>query len=276
MQSKIDCHTHIVNRQIADEYFSRTDGYAIVMQFPDKFRGQIGDDDSLRTVQRDNRLFLCPCIDISRDIPPQLVAIERRLADCRIVGLKIYLTYQAGRADDERLLCVYRFADRHRLSVTFHTGLCSLVLPSDNDMPGSDAVYVARAAEQFPNVNFIIAHMDDPRFDACIRLVHTHENLYTDFSGAYETGTKEDADMEWAIETFAKAIRQYPDTYKKILYGTDFCPPINLSAIGEYDYTIHKIFPPEQWADVYFNNCLRAFPRLAEYLRVADAERVNI
>lgn len=273
MQKKIDCHTHIINSQIRDEYFSHTDGYAIVMQFLDKFRGQIGNDDSLQTVRSDERLFLCPCIDISQDIPPQLAAIEPHLTEHRIVGLKIYLTYQTGRADDERLLCVYRFADRHRLSVTFHNGLCSLVLPSDNDMAGSDAAYVARAAEQFPNVNFIIAHMDDPRFDACIRLVHNHENLFTDFSGAYEPGTKEDADIEWAIETFAKAIHQYPDTYQKILYGTDFCPPINLSAIAEYDYTIRKIFPPEQWEDVYFNNCLRAFPRLAAYLRVPHAER---
>lgn len=29
---KIDCHTHIYNEQIRAEYFSRTSGYAIVMQ----------------------------------------------------------------------------------------------------------------------------------------------------------------------------------------------------------------------------------------------------
>lgn len=266
MQKKIDCHTHIVNAQIRDEYFSRTNGYAIVMQFLEKFSGEIGTDDSFQTVRSDDRLFLCPCIDISRDIPPQLETLEQQLAGNRIVGLKIYLTYQTGRADDERLLCVYHFARKHRLSVTFHNGLCSLVLPSDNDMAGSDAVHVAHVAELFPDVNFIIAHMDDPRFDACIRLVHAHENIFTDFSGAYEPGTKEGADMEWAIETFAKAIHQYPDTYKKILYGTDFCPPIRLTAIEEYDYTIRKIFLPAQWEDVYFSNCLRAFPKLAEYL----------
>ena len=34
---KIDCHTHIINEKIRDEYFSKTDGYAIVMQFLPKF-----------------------------------------------------------------------------------------------------------------------------------------------------------------------------------------------------------------------------------------------
>lgn len=272
---KIDCHTHIVNEHIKEEYFLRTNGYAIVMQFLEKFSDKIGPDDSFLTVYKDKRLFLCPCIDISAEIQPQLDEIERYINDNRIVGLKIYLTYQTGRADDERLLCVYRFAQKHHLSVTFHNGLCSLVLPSDNDMEGSNAIYVARVAEQFPDVNFVIAHMDDPRFENCIQLVHSHNNIFTDFSGAYEPGTKEDADIEGAIKTFAKAINQYPDTYKKILYGTDFCPPINLFAIEEYDYTIKKIFSPEQFEDIYFNNSLRAFPKLKKYIYESNIERIK-
>lgn len=72
--------------------------------------------------------------------------------------------------------------------------------------------------------------------------------------------------MQWAIDTFAKAIHQYPDTYRQILYGTDFCPPIHLTALEEYEVTIGRIFQPDQFADIYYNNCLRAFPRLADYL----------
>ena len=270
MVNKIDCHTHIVNKQIRDEYFSRTDGYAIVMQFLDKFAEYGFSDDSYNTVKSDERLFLCPCIDISKDIPPQLELIEKNSEQIPIVGIKIYLTYQTGRADDERMYCIYKFAQKHRLSITFHNGSCSLVLPSDGDLAGSDAAYVKNVAEMFPDVNFIVAHMDDPRYDECIRIVHEHSNMFTDFSGAYEPGTKEGTDMQWAIETFSKAIHQYPDTYKKILYGTDFCPPINLSAIEEYDYTIEKIFTPGQLDDIYYNNCIRAFPRLSEYLKRKD------
>ena len=58
-----------------------------------------------------------------------------------------------------------------------------------------------------------------------------------------------------------------PGAYRQILYGTDFCPPIALSAFGEYDETIRRIFAPDQFEDIYWNNPLRAFPRLAEILR---------
>ncbi|MBQ7038872.1 MAG: amidohydrolase [Clostridia bacterium] len=264
---KIDCHTHIVNHAIKTAYFDRTDGYALVMPFIEKFAGNAPPDHSIDTVKSDKRLFLCPAIDISGDIPAQLTAVEPHLDDYRVVGLKIYLTYQAGRADDERLLPVYDFAEKYRLSVTYHTGSCSLVLPTDNDMEGSNARYVQNVARRYPTVNFIVAHMDDPRYEDCIRIVHEEPNMFTDFSGAYEPGTPEGTNIQWAIDTFVRAIHQFPDTYKSILYGTDFCPPISLSAIAEYDTTIASLFTPSQFEDVYYKNALRAFPRLCEYIK---------
>lgn len=266
LNKKIDCHTHIVTSSIKDEYFSRTDGYAIVLEFLPKFATAEMPDHSFETASSDSRLFLCPCIDIAKDIKPQLSRIEALLDKYPIVGLKIFLTYQAGRADDTEYIPIYEFAEKHRLTVTYHTGSCSLVLPSDNDMEGSNAIYVQHVAKQFPKVNFVVAHMDDPRYDECIRIVHEQPNMFTDFSGAYEPGTPEGASMDWAIETFAKAINQFPDTYKSILYGTDFCPPINLCAIEDYDTTISAIFPKEYHQDIYYNNALRAFPRIADIL----------
>lgn len=267
---KIDCHTHIVNPAICQEYFSRTDGYALVMEFLPKFCTEQIPDVSRALMEQESRLFFCPCIDISGDIPAQLAAIEPEIEKYRIVGLKIFLTYQAGRADDEKMMPIYEFASRHRLSITYHTGSCALVLPSDNDLEGSNARYVQNVAKMFPDVNFIVAHMDDPRYDACIPIVHEQDNMFTDFCGAYEPGTPEGADMQWAIRTFAHAIHQFPDTYRKILYGTDFCPPINLSAIEEYETTIAAIFSPEQFDDIYFGNALRAFPRLSHYIQRED------
>ncbi len=266
-ENKIDCHTHIVTKDIKEEYFSRTKGYAIVMEFLDKFIDCGFPDDSYNVVKGDNRMFLSPVIDLTKSIEEQLGRIENKIDEFKIVGIKIFLTYQSGKADDEKLFPVYEFCEKYRLAVTYHTGSCALLLPSDNDIEGSNAMYVKNAALKFPKVNFVIAHMDDPRYNECIPIVNSCDNLYTDFSGAYEPGTKEGADIEWAIETFSNAINQCPDTYKKILYGTDFCPPINLSAVEEYDYTIEKIFAPEQLEDIYVNNPLRAFPRVREYLK---------
>lgn len=258
---KIDCHTHIVTAEIRDAYFARTDGWALVMQMPESL---MQNPDCVRTVRSDPRLFLCACIDLKKAVEPQLRQLEAHLDEWKVVGLKLYLTYQRGRADEPRLFPVYRFAAAHRLTVTFHTGLCSLVLPSDGDMEGSRACYVARAAEAFPQVNFVIAHMDDPRFDECVRLVAGHDNLYTDFSGAYETGTKEGGDVEGAIRTFGSAIHACAGMERKILYGTDFCPLLNMAQLEEYDLSLERIFDREALPLVYRENCLRAFPRLRD------------
>ncbi len=264
---KIDCHTHIVSPKIREEYFQRTTGFALVMQFPESI---MKNPDCIRTVQEDDRLFLNASVDLKRPIPPQLSLIEENLERWKVVGLKLYLSYQSSRANDPPLYPIYEFARRHRLTVTFHTGLCSLVLPSDQDIEGSAACYIAKAAEDFPEVNFVAAHMDDPRFTECIRLVAEHENMYTDFSGAYETGTKEGNDVEGAIATFGAAIHSQPGMERKILYGTDFCPPINLAQLEEYELSIEKIFPPEAFSLVYFENCLRAFPRLENWIKRED------
>jgi hypothetical protein len=90
--------------------------------------------------------------------------------------------------------------------------------------------------------------------------------MFTDFCGAFEPGTEVAADEEGTIEKFAHAIDQYPDTWKQILYGTDFCPPILLFEIDKYDYTIRKIFAEDKFEDIYWNNVLRAFPKAAKYI----------
>ena len=260
---KIDCHTHIVTPEIRDEYFSRTDGYALVMQMPDSI---MPNPLCVETVLSDDRLFLNAAIDLKRDIPGQLRELEPDIEAHKLVGLKIYLTYQRGRANDDRMYPIYEFAQKHRLTVTFHTGLCSLVLPTDNDMEGSNAKYIELAARDFPEVNFVIAHLDDPRFTDCVEILARNDNLFSDVSGAYETGTKEGNDVDGAIEIFREAILSQKGTEKKILYGTDFFPPINLAQLDEYDTTIERIFQPKDYDAVYFENCLRAFPRLREYI----------
>ncbi len=275
---KIDCHTHIVNREILSQYLQATGGqdYALVMEFLPYMQKPEMPDESWELCDGSKNLFLCPSIDIHRDIPAQLARIEEKMAarpGCRVVGLKIFLAYQTGKADDERMFPIYDFAEAHGLSVTFHTGYPSYHLPYENDMEGCKVKYVANVARRYPNVNFIVAHMGDPIYDESIRDIHGLENMFTDFCGAFEPGTDVAADEEGTIEKFAHAIHQYPDTWRQVLYGTDFCPPILLFEVEKYDYTIAKIFPKERFEDIYRNNALRAFPKLAEFLEKEGAEQ---
>lgn len=265
---KIDCHTHIINEKIRSEYFGRVKNrYALVMEFPGFLMKSGLEHECSQTVRGDDRLFICPYIDLRSDIGARLSELEPRLESDKIVGLKVYLSYQKGRADEEKLFPAYEFAAKHRLSFTFHTGLCSLVLPSDNDLEGSSAVHIGRAAELYPEVNFIAAHMDDPEFDRCMDVVASHKNIYTDISGAYETGTSYGANIDAAIDLFKSATDKHPECFRQMLYGTDFCPPISLGQLDEYDYSLYRMFPSETWEDICWGNALRAFPRLGDYLK---------
>lgn len=271
-QKKIDCHTHIVNCSIYNEYFDPPEekGYALVMEFLPYMQKPEMPDNSWELCDGNKQLFLCPSVDIHQDIPAQLSAIEEKMAahpGCRVVGLKIFLSYQTGRADDDRMLPIYDFAAVHGLSVTFHTGLPSYHLPYENDVDGSRVEFVANIARKYPQVNFIAAHMGDPCYKESIQVMHGLPNMFTDFCGAFEPGTEVAADEEGTIQQWADAISQYPDAYKQIIYGTDFCPPILLSELDKYDYTIQKIFPEKVHEDIYWNNPLRAFPKVAEYLK---------
>lgn len=269
---RIDCHTHIVNREIYEQYLATDAGenYALVMEFLPYMATEEMPDHSWDLTEGSEKLFLCPSVDIHQDIPMQLAAIKEKMAQrpgCRVVGLKIFLSYQTGRADEARMMPIYDFAKQHGLSVTYHTGLPSYHLPYENDVEGSSVAYVANVARKYPEVNFIVAHMGDPYYDESIQAMHDLPNMFTDFCGAFEPGTEVAADEEGTIEKFAHAIHQYPDTWKQVLYGTDYCPPILLFEIHKYDYTIGKIFPEERFRDIYWNNALRAFPKVAEYLK---------
>ncbi len=258
---KIDCHTHIITDSIRNEYFSRADNIALVMQFPESI---LANPDTVRTVQSDPRLFLCPCIDRKSPAGPQLAQIEAHLDDWKVVGLKIYTSYQRGTADDPELEEVYAFCEKYGLTVTFHTGLCSLVLPSDQDLEGSSAVHIARAAERHPGINFVAAHMDDPNTARCCALCADHPNLFTDFSGLFEEGYESDWNV--LLANYGGALHA-SDCASQILYGTDFCPPLNLVDIERFDGFLSDIYPEKVREQIYYENPLRAFPRLAAYLK---------
>lgn len=269
---KIDCHTHIVNEQIWSQYKTLPGAadYALVMEFlPHMERADLPDH-SWDLCDGNSRLFLCPSIDIHGDIPAQISVIRHKMKSrpgCRVAGLKIFLSYQTGRADDARMMPIYDFALEMGLSVTFHTGLPSYHLPYENDLEGSRIQYICNAARLYPQVNFIAAHMGDPEYDESIQAMHGLDNVFTDFCGAFEPGTDVAADENGTIEKFAHAINQYPDTWKQFLYGTDFCPPILLFETEKYDNTIARIFPQEYWEDICWRNPLRAFPKLGQWLK---------
>ena len=78
---KIDCHTHIVNREIYEQYLASPagDNYALVMEFLPYMTREDLPDCSWDLCDGNEKLFLCPSVDIHQDIPAQLSAIEEKM-----------------------------------------------------------------------------------------------------------------------------------------------------------------------------------------------------
>jgi len=79
-QKKIDCHTHIVNCGIYNEYFDPPEekGYALVMEFLPYMQKPEMPDKSWELCDGNKQLFLCPSVDIHQDIPCCVVIRKRR------------------------------------------------------------------------------------------------------------------------------------------------------------------------------------------------------
>lgn len=163
-QLKIDSYTHIVNKDILTQYNhtpSHSD-YAIIMEFSPYFATSDIEDDAWKVCGHNNQLFLCPSIDLTKNIPEQLQVIGKKLRirpECHVIGLVIYLSSFSIKADADKMLSIYNFAKEHSLSVVFHTGLPSVHFNADATNNDSYIPDICKIAKQYPAVNFIVAQM---------------------------------------------------------------------------------------------------------------------
>ena len=270
-QLKIDSYTHIVNKDILTQYNhapSHSD-YAIIMEFSPYFATSDIEDDAWKVCGHNNQLFLCPSIDLTKNIPEQLQVIGKKLRirpECHVIGLVIYLSSFSIKADADKMLSIYNFAKEHSLSVVFHTGLPSVHFNADATNNDSYIPDICKIAKQYPAVNFIVAQMDHPRFAKCLQLIHEIPNIFTCFNGVFTPDKRIGKSSDAIFRALSLATMQYSNIYKQMLYGTSFCPPYEANEIAKYDAAIETLFTHEQTTEIYWKNALRAFPKLARYL----------
>lgn len=266
----IDCHTHIQTKELAEEYFKNRTGYAITMKALDTL---IGNGNQVYEMQEFNNIFLCECIDVfsNETIEAQLLRIEANLKKYKIIGIKIYLGYQPIFADDSKLIPVYQFCKKHKLSAVFHCGVYAENLNGYKTKDYSSCVPVGKIAKMFPEVNFIISHFDYPNFEDCLNVLTNTDNVFTDISGTYENFNN--VPYNELINKFVMDIKPYLNKFNqsemvnKIMFGTDyFGVGSGFDAVEEYIETLNILFS-KQYEHLYlFENCLNAYPKLREYI----------
>lgn len=271
MKKIIDCHTHLQNKELINEYFKNREGYAITLKALDSL---IGNGDEIYSIDEFDNIFLCECIDAFSDITieEQLLNIKKKLNKYKIIGIKIYLGYQPIFANDKKLMSVYKFCEENGLTTVFHCGVCAENLNCEKDKNYTSCIYIGEVAKKFPNVNFVVSHFDYPNFEDCLKVITENHNVFTDISGEYENF--EQIPYKIMIKDFVSKIKPALKKYKvediinKIMFGSDyFGIGSGFDAVEEYIETLYLLFPKKYKHLFLYDNCTKAYPKILYFIK---------
>lgn len=188
-------------------------------------------------IKGNKKFLMFGSLDAMNDLEGGVRELESMAEEGVIVGIKLYPGYQDFRA--EKLFSVYELAEKYSLPVAFHSGelhgccpkddhgtrekrcgrICWIEKLGDLARPGE----LARAAKKFPRVNFIFAHLSNPFFDELREAMKECPNIYTDISGQYVTGSKEDTpEYKQEIIGEIKKFLALENGIDRLLFATDF------------------------------------------------------
>lgn len=191
----------------------------------------------------------------------QLLNLEAELSKDRVVGMKIYLGYYPYYAYDKIYGPVYELASRYNVPVVFH---CGDTYSERGLLKYSHPLTLDEVAVQNRNVTFMMAHFGDPWVLDGAEVVYKNSNMYADLSGLI-VGDKKEVERISTTPHFYDHLRHaitFCDHYDKLLFGTDW----PLVQVQPYIDFIQTFIPDQHKEDVFYNNALKVFPKIKQFL----------
>lgn len=180
----------------------------------------------------DGPLFaVCGSLNMMDNVELGVIRLRRLAQEKKIVGIKLYPGYQDFKPSSVIAFPVYELAEEFGLPVIFHTGYLHHCCHEGSehrcgiaDCPLDKLEYLSRpsqffvAAQRFPRVNFVAAHLGNPHFEEMFQLMSACPNVYTDISGVQEDKPEDMA----AVIAAAKRIVGLQGGAERLMFGTDF------------------------------------------------------
>ena len=212
---------------------------------------------------------ICYCLGINSEalndqtLPQTLAEARYHLERCpHCVGFKMYPGYNYVYVHDPIHREIYDLAREFDVPVCIHTGETA---SSTGVLKYAHPLTIDEAAVRYPDVRFVMCHMGNPWImDAC-EVAAKNPNVYMDMSGLGEGYfTKEDFLTGYSdYVTHIKTWLTYLGDYSKVMYGTDW-PLVNMKTYLE---TMMAIIPPAHHDAVFYQNALRVFPRIKQFIK---------
>lgn len=211
--------------------------------------------------------FMMQCLGVDasvitkENIADVLDSFEAKMNEDTTAGIKIYTGYQPFYATDEIYKPFYKLAQKYDVPVVFHMGDTA---NSMGRLKYSHPLVVDDVAVDFPNVRFVIAHCGTPWVADAVEVVAKNKNVYIDLSGLMEGKFEAKTQIE-QFKPYLDVFRtwfNYLGNYKKLMYGSDW-PLVDFAS---YIEVIKSIVPEFAYEDVFYNNAIRVFDRIPNYL----------
>ncbi|MEK4042813.1 TatD family hydrolase [Paenibacillus sp. FSL H8-0048] len=208
-------------------------------------------------------LFTCVGINpLTLHLEGQLEALEQSLQRTDVVGIKLYAGYYHFNVGDEIYDPVYKLAAAYGLPVVIHAGL---TYADQGLLKYSHPLSMEETFLKHRDITFMLCHLGDPWVMDTAALLEKNPNLYTDLSG-WIVGDKAKVDRLLNEQTYTDHFRRalvFAEKYDRLVFGTDW-PLVPLDA---YITFVKHLVPEACHEDVFYNNALRVFPKLAERIR---------
>ncbi|MDR6726310.1 putative TIM-barrel fold metal-dependent hydrolase [Paenibacillus amylolyticus] len=239
-------------------------GMGVTETVPDAFPDSHALNPMLLDLSAELPKHLYTCIGINPltlHLEGQVEAIEQSLRSEHVVGIKLYAGYYHFNVGDEIYDPIYKLASTYQMPIVIHGGLTY----SDRGLlKYSHPLSMEETFLKHRNLTFMLCHLGDPWVMDTAALLEKNPNLYTDLSG-WIVGDAAKVERLLQEQTYTDHFRRaivFAEKYDRLVFGTDW-PLVQLEPYIQF---VKHLIPEAHWEDVFYNNALRVFPKLAHLI----------
>lgn len=147
-----------------------------------------------------------------------LFALEERIRDGLVRGIKLYPGYEPYGITDGSLEPVFRIAAKHDVPVMIHTGD---TYSKKAKLRHAHPLLVDDLAVDYPDVKFVICHLGNPWFRDTAEVLYKNDNVYADISGLV-LGEFTSQFEKHLLAQLHDMITYMGDPGRQLMYGSDW------------------------------------------------------
>ncbi len=197
-----------------------------------------------------HQIWDCAGVDKKVDV----ARVEAGLKSGKYRCIKVYLGYVYQFAYDPGYKPAYDLARKYKVPVVFHTGD---TYGHKGKVKFSDPMGIDEIAVEYPDVNFVIAHLGNPWINTAAEIAYNKPNVYVDLSALMigDLSKEDPATVETYVTGPIRWAYGYIEDPKKMMFGTDW--PLTLQK--PYIDAVKRAIPKEHWHAVFYENAKRVF-----------------